>query len=87
MFKAHLVNGNGIEASEHPRRLLKHPLGMSDIRVKKRIEATEAGQTTIPVWEVSMERRLFRNLRWTMLCSQYSVQSLPVPGSVERKDC
>jgi hypothetical protein len=56
MFKAHLVNGNGIETSEHPRRLSKHPLGMSDIRVKKRIEATEAGQTTIPVWEVSMER-------------------------------
>jgi hypothetical protein len=35
MFKAHLVNGNGIEASEHPRRLLKHPLGMSDIKVKE----------------------------------------------------
>jgi hypothetical protein len=47
LFKAHLVNDHGSEASAHQRRLLNHPLGMITIRDKKRTEYTEAGQTSL----------------------------------------
>jgi hypothetical protein len=47
LFKAHLANDHGFEASAHQRRLLNHPLGMITIRDKKRTEYTEAGQASL----------------------------------------
>jgi hypothetical protein len=47
LFKAHLVNDHGFEASAHQRRLLKHPLGMITIRAKKGTEYTEVSQTSL----------------------------------------